>query len=380
MAEVAISTVLVLSAGLLVRSFASTLNVDPGLDVQHVLTVRINLPAEKYRQDPNIQSFYRQLEDKVSSMAGVRAAGTISDLPLTGENNNNPVSAGDRPAPPIAQWQITNYRSASSNYFKAAGIPLKAGKPFEERDGNQTEVMISDNLAARLWPGQNAAGRRLRIYGDKSLLKVVGVVGSVHAASLTQPPTVMVYFPDWRRNDLEMSLVVRTQGDPDRLAAAIPKTVFALEPEAAIPKIQTMHQVMAASFAQQRFQTILLALFALAALLLACLGIYGVLAFATARRTAEIGIRMALGARPSQILQAILQSGITPVVIGVVAGLFVSAGLARVMQDLLFQVRALDPLMYLGTAAVLLVVAALACFIPARRAARLNPVEALHHE
>ncbi len=380
MAEVAISTVLLLSAGLLVRSFASTLSVNPGFDLQHVLTVRINLPPEKYRQDASIQSFYRQLENRANSMPGVRAAGLISDLPLTGENNNNPATAGDRAAPPIAEWQMTNYRSASSNYFQAAEIPLKAGKPFEERDGNRTEVMISDNLAARLWPRQNAVGRPLRIYSIKSALKVVGVVGSVHAASLTQPPTMMVYFPDWQRRDRDMSLIVRTQGDPGRLAATVRKAVFGLEPEAAIPKIETMRQVLAASVGQQRFQTILLALFAFAALVLACLGIYGVLAFATARRTAEIGIRMALGARPNQILEAILETGMTPVSVGVIAGLFASAALARVMQNLLFQVKALDPYMYLGTAAVLLGTAALACFIPARRAARLNPVEALRHE
>ncbi len=377
--EVALSTVLLLSAGLLVRSFAAILRVNPGTDVQHVLTMRINLPPEKYQQDARIHSFYCELQNKASSIPGVRAAGLVSDLPLTGENNENPVSAGDRAAPPLTEWQLTNYRSASTAYFKAAGIPLQAGSVFKEHAGDITEVVISENVAARLWPHESAIGKPLRIFGS-NLFNVVGVVGSVHAASLEQSPTMMVYVPDWRRDDRDMSLVVRTQNEPNKLSAAIRKRVVALEPEAAIPKIETMSEVVAASVAPQRFQVILLGAFALAALLLACLGIYGVLAFATGRRTAEFGIRMALGARPAQILRSTLSGGMVPVLLGITTGLLASAALARVIQNLLFQVHALDPVMYLGTAALLILVAALACFVPARRAARLDPMTALRHD
>ncbi|MBV9499071.1 MAG: ABC transporter permease [Acidobacteriaceae bacterium] len=379
-AEVALSTVLLLAAGLLLRSFVTILNVNPGVSTEHVLTARVNLPPDKYHRDPDVVSFYRRLVEQTRALPGVRAAGLVSDLPLTGEDNNNPATAADRPIPPVTQWQMTNYRTASSGYFKAAGIPLEAGRVFEERDANIPEVVISSNLAARLWPNQNAVGRPLKIYGNGTLQKVIGVVGAVHAASLTQEPTMMIYFPHWRRADADMSLIVRSATDPEGLAAAVRRVIIKLEPQAAIPSIQSMRQVVADSVSEQRFQLILLAGFAVAALVLACLGIYGVLAFATSKRTSEIGIRMALGARPAQILHTIMRNGMAPVMVGIAIGLAASVGLARAIENLLFQVRATDPLMYAGTAFLLLIVAASACFLPARRAAALNPVEALRNE
>lgn len=379
-AEVALSTVLVLAAGLLIRSFVTILGINPGIKVENLLTLRINLPPDRYQQGKDINSFYQRLQEQVSSLPGVKAAGLISDLPLTGENNNNPATAGDRPAPPVTQWQMTNYRSASSTYFNAAGISLKEGRPFDQRDGDNTEVMISQNLAAQLWAGQSAVGRPLRIYSYKRLMTVVGVVGATYAASLTQQPTMMVYFPDWRRHDLNMSLLVRTGNQPENISATVRRIVRRLEPQAAIPSIQSMRQVLAESVAEQRFQVILLATFAVMALILACLGIYGVLAFTVSRRTSEIGVRIALGARPEQIMSATLGIGIRPALAGIVAGLIMSAALARVIGNLLFGVRALDPWMYAATSAVLAGIASLACLIPARRASRLNPIEALRYE
>ncbi len=378
-AEVALSTVLLLTAGLLLRSFAAILDVNPGMNIQHVLTARINLPPDRYRQGKDIASFYKRLSEQVSTLPGVKAAGLISDLPLTGENNNNPATAGDRPAPPLTQWQMTNYRAANKTYFNAAGIPLKEGRTFSERDGDTTEVMISANLAERLWPGQSAVGRPLRIYSYRPM-NVVGVVGATYAASLTQQPTMMVYFPEWRRQDLNMSLVVRTENNPESLSGAVRRIVYRLEPQAAIPFVQPMRQVMASSLSERRFQLILFTAFAAMALTLACLGIYGVLAFTITSRTAEIGIRMALGARPGTILRSTLGSGMTPVFAGILIGLGISAALARIIAHLLFQVRAIDPWTYIATSAVLLIIAALACLLPARRAARLNPIQALRTE
>ena len=379
-AEVALSTVLLLTAGLLMRSFAAILGVNPGMKVQNLLTLRINLPPDRYQQGNDIGSFYKRLSERVSSLPGVKSAGVISDLPLTGENNNNPATAGDRPAPPVVQWQMTNYRSASKTYFQAAGIQLKEGRPFDERDGDTTEVMISENLAERLWPGKHAVGRPLRIYSYKRLMNVVGVVGATYAASLTQQPTLMVYFPDWRRKDLNMSLVVRTAKKLESISGAVRRIVRDLEPQAAIPSIQTMREIVASSVSEQCFQVILLATFAAIAVVLACLGIYGVLAFTISRRTSEIGLRMALGARPDQILRSTLRAGMTPVLVGILIGLTISAALARVIANLLFGVPALDPWTYAGTLLVLLTIASLACLIPARRAARLNPIEALRNE
>jgi predicted permease len=379
-AEVALSTVLLLTAGLLMRSFAAILGVNPGMKVQNLLALRVNLPPDRYQQGKDIASFYKRLREQVSSLPGVKAAGLISDLPLTGENNHNPATAGDRPAPPVTQWQMTNYRSASKTYFEAAGIRLKEGRPFDERDGDTTEIMISENLAERLWPGETAVGRPLRIYSYKRLMNVVGVVGATYAASLTQQPTMMVYFPDWRRQDLNMSLVARTGNEPESISGAVRRIVYGLEPQAAIPSIRTMREVVASSVSEQRFQVILLMTFAVMAVALACLGIYGVLAFTISRRTSEIGVRMALGAHPDRILMSTLAVGMTPVLLGILAGLSISAALARVIANLLFGVRALDPWTYAGTSLVLLMIAALACWIPARRAARLNPIEALRNE
>ncbi|MBV8550093.1 MAG: ABC transporter permease [Acidobacteriaceae bacterium] len=379
-AEVALSTVLLLSAGLLLRSFVAILDVSPGVRVEHLLTAGIKLPPDKYNKVADIHSFYRSLVEKVSSLPGVTAAGTVSTLPVRPEDNNNPITAGDRAVPPVTQWAMSHIHSASGGYFRAAGIPVKAGRAFEERDGKALEAVISENLAARLWPGESAIGRPLKLYAARSQAKVVGVVGAVRAGSLTEQPGMSVYFPDWEEADGDMSLVVRTAGEPENVRSAVRSVIRALEPQAAIPDMQTMKQVVTGSLSTRRFQLILLVSFAAAALLLASLGIYGVLAFATTRRTSEIGLRMALGAEPKQIFAAILRHGIAPVLIGMTVGLCASAALSHVLQSVLFEVKALDPLIYATAPALLLLVAALACFLPARRAAKLNPVEALRHQ
>lgn len=379
-AEVALSTVLLLTAGLLLRSFITLLDVSPGVRVDNLLTARINLPPNTYHADTAIHSFYRGLVDKVRALPGVEAAGTVSTLPITPEDNNNPATAGDRAAPPVTQWPIIHTHSASSGYFQAAGIPLKEGRPFEERDGSALETVISANLAGRLWPGQSALGRPLRLYSAKRMATIVGVVGAVRASSLEDEPGMSVYFPDWLQVDGDMSLVVRTAVQPDSLSPAIRRAVHQLDPQAAVPSIETMRQIVSDSLAPKRFELSLLVAFALIALVLASLGIYGVLTFVTARRTSEIGIRMALGARPDQILSATLLKGMAAPVAGIFLGLGISTALSHVLASLLFEVQPLDPTIYVATALILLLVAALACWAPAHRAARLSPVDALRHE
>ncbi len=378
-AEVALSTVLLLSAGLLLRSFVNIMGVNPGIDVAHVLTAQIDLPPASYPDHAHQLAFYDRLRQRIMDMPGVQSAGFVSDLPITGEHDNNPTTAADRPAPPVATWPMTNYRSASFDYFQTAGIPLQAGRIFRKSDGDKREVVISQNLATRLWPGQNPIGHPLRLYGDAKPRIVIGVVGAVHAASLTDAPAFTVYFPDWSRNDSEV-LVVRTSIDPESLSRALRRAVLESEPGAAVSSIRSMREIVDASMAQQKFQLVVLASFASAALLLASLGIYGVLAFATGRRTSEIGIRMAMGARPAQILGMSLRSGLTPVIAGMAVGLGVATSAERLLQQILFDVRPLDPLTYSLTCALLTGVAALACLAPARRAASLNPLTALRQE
>jgi putative ABC transport system permease protein len=379
-AEVTLSTVLLLAAGLLLRNFVAILGVNPGLDVQNLLTVGISLPPEKYQADANIASFYQQLLAEANVLPGVKSTGVISVLPVTPDDNHNPVTAGDRALPPITEWSLTQYRYASSKYFQAVGIPFKHGRSFTESIGDTREVIISENLADHLWPGQDAVGRPLKIHGNRSLQTVVGVVGAVHGPSLAEKPPMMVYFPSWNGFTRDMSLVVRGEADPANLVSAIRRIVNRIEPEAAIPSVHTMEEIVSRSLALQRFQLTLLLSFAAAALLLAAMGIYGVLAFATSRRTSEIGIRMALGASATQILKSTLLRGMTPVLAGLSVGLCLSVAFARIFRTLMFKVHPLDPVAYAGTAIVIIAVALLASVLPARRAAKLNPVEALRHQ
>jgi predicted permease len=378
-AEVALSTVLLLTAGLLLRSFIAILDVNPGVNVRNLWTARINLPPNKYQANSITYSFCERLVERVSNLPGVEAAGLVSTLPIAPEDNNNPVTAADRAAPPITQWPIVHIHSASNGYFRAAGIPVKEGRPFEPRDGTTTEVMISSNLAARLWPGERAVGHPLKFYPSDHIATVVGVVGAVRASSLTDEPGMSVYIPDWLQAPTAMSVVLRTLGN-ESMSSTIRRTIRALEPQAAVPAIETMRDIVENSVATERFQLVLLLCFAAVALVLAAMGIYGVLAFTTARRTSEIGLRMALGAHPKQILTTVISKGMAPVLIGMVVGLGASAGLSRLLRAVLFHVRALDPLVYLLASLVLLSVAVLACFIPGHRAASLSPTEALRHE
>lgn len=377
-AEVALSTVLLLVAGLLIRSFVTIRGVNPGVKVENLLAARVNLPPDKYHSDAERASMYGLIEEQAKNLPGVISAGLTSETPVTTEDRNQSATAGDRAAPPLVQWPVANIRAASSSYFVAAGVPIKEGTIFAERDGKTQEIMISENLAKHLWPDGHAVGHSLKIYGENHPFRIVGVVGAVHAASLTEQPRMMVYLPSWQVADPEMTLMVRTKNDPASSMSAIRRTVRRLEPQSVISSVQTMRQVVSNSLAQQRFQLVLLGSFSAAALLLACLGIYGVLSFATNRRKNEIGIRMALGARPEQILRSTLASGLLPVVAGLFIGLCASAALARVVQTLLFQVKAIDPLVYMIAPFLLLAVAALACFVPSLRASRLNPVEALN--
>lgn len=380
-AEVALSVVLLLGAGLLLRSFVGTLNVNPGLQVQHLLTAGISLPPDRYKDDPQVISFYKRLLEDIRNRPGVLEAGLVSELPLTGESNINPMITPEMKALPFSQWPMTNYRSASPSYFHAAAIPMVAGRSFDATDGDQPVIVISESLAKRLWPGQSAISRTLVRMGAKEVAyRVIGVAGDIHAASLSQEPALTVYFTELNRPQKEMSLVLRTSEDPSLIAPVVRRAVAGLDAGVPVTHIRTMDEIISDSVAQSRFQVVLLAGFAIVAVILACLGIYGVLAFTVSRRTAEIGIRMALGAWPHSVRWTMLKQGMLPVLVGLAVGLCVAMAVSGAIESLLFSVKALDPLTYVGASLVLLAAAAVACLVPAERAARLSPIEALRNE
>jgi predicted permease len=380
LAEVALSVVLLLGAGLLLHSLFRVLNLDRGFDSGNLLAAEVTLPAAKYRDGAQRLSFFRELERKAGELPGVQMAGLVSALPVTSETFVNAVYAGDRPAAPMAEWPVANYRMVTPEYFQVMRIPPLNGRMFEEKDGDTKMVVVSQNLAERLWPGEDPVGRSLREFGDPPYPRVVGVVGNVPAGSLVQGPTMIAYFPLWQRPHGRMSVVVRTAGDPQRLAGPLTALVRDLDAEIPIPETRTMDEVISDSVAVRRFQMMLLLGFAMLALLLASLGIYGVISQAVAQRTGEVGIRMALGARASEVRNLLLRQGMKPVLAGVAVGMIGSIVAGRLLESMLFGIRPLDPFSYTAVPAVVTAVALLACLIPANRAARIEPLEALREE
>ncbi len=381
--QVALSVVVLLGAGLFLHSFVRILQVNPGVQIQHVMTASIQLPPDQYKTAGQTAQFYQRLIEDMRTLPEIKEAGVTTQLALTSATSSNPYYAGDRPIPPIAQRPMVNQVWTSTTYFGASGVPLMAGRIFQQSDGTRRVAVISQNLADQLWPHENAIGRPLQTFNLEHRFdpfRVVGVVGSVHGSSLTKQAENMIYMPYWQDVNTGMSLVVRTTGDPHNAAGAIRSVVARLDPRVPVSDVRRMQDLVDSSMTQRRFQLFILIAFAGMALVLACLGIYGVLSFNVGQRTGEMGIRMALGARPGQIRGLILRQGMVPVVAGLLTGVTLSAVLGRVVQSLLFGVEALDPVTYVLTSVMLLVVALLACLIPARRAARLNPLEALRNE
>ena len=381
-AEVALSVVLLLGAGLLLRSFVNTMNVNPGVTVEHTVTATVKLPPDRYKSNAQVASFYTSLLDRLRQSPGIEEAGAVSTLPVTGEDNVNILSPCDGPKRPLTEWPATNFRQVSPRYFSASGTPIKAGRDLTPADVNAKVILLSESAVARLFPSGSALGRTVCAAADDKPVarQVIGIVGDVRTASLRDKPSPMAYIPDWGDYGNDMALTVRTRGEARPVINGIRSTVAHLDAGVPVTQIRTMKEVVSESVAAARFQLVLLGAFAAAAVLLACLGIYGVLAFTVGRRTSEIGIRMALGAWPAQVRWAILKQGLLPVVVGLAIGFGLSMALGHVVESLLFGLHALDPSTYAVAAVATLSAAALACLAPADRAARLNPSDALRTE
>jgi putative ABC transport system permease protein len=375
--EVGLGATLLVTAGLLISSFVRVMTVDKGFDVERMMALDMSLPATKYPEDAPQTAFFRRVLDKAAAMPGVQSAALVSALPLEGETWIDIVGTEHDPRP-LLEKPSTNVRFISPGYFQTLRIALRDGRDFQEQDQKRKVTIISAGLAQRVWPGQNPLGRKLD--NGNGLLEVVGVTPDLRSTSLDHDPVNMMYIPYWQRARRQGSLLVRTAMDPRGIAAALRSAIWAVDSEVPIPEVRTLDQVMERSVAQRRFQVMLVVLFAAAALALAAFGTYGVVSYAVARRRAEMGIRMALGAKRSDVLKMVLRQGMMPVVAGLAGGAMAALAMGRFMASLLFQVSAHDPLAFIAAAAVLLLVSAAACLVPARRATLVDPTEALRCE
>jgi len=376
-AEVALSALCLAVGGLLLHSLVTLLDVDAGFERQRIIAVTLDLPRLRYPEQPARTSYIKAVLDRIASLPGVTSVGAVNQLPLAGEGGNNLI-APEGFAGRITDRPLADMRQVNGDYFKTMGIPLVEGRIFGEADAGHKVALVSTLTAARLWPGQDAVGRRIVVGDDtKADTLVIGVVGDVRGASLDKAPVMTVYRPYWERSWNGPAFAVRASGDPTAVAGAVREVIRQVDPEIPIPAFQTMQEVADASVSQRRFQVDLVMLFGIAAVLLASLGIYGVVSHSVAQRSSELGIRMALGAAPGRIRALVLGQSLKPVAAGLACGLAASVAAGRLVGSLLFGVSPIDPPTIAGVAAVLTLVAALATVGPARRATRVDPVVAL---
>ena len=361
---------------MLIASFVRLTTIDKGFDVERVLAVDVRLPAAKYPNPEPRSAFFQRVLDQARALPGVQVASLSSYLPLQGESWIDVVKT-QNDTRPEAQLPTTNLRFVSPGYFQTLHIALRAGRDFEPGDRGRMVAVISAGLAHKLWPGLNAVGRKLK---DHELDEVVGVVSDLRSTSLDRDPVNMLYIPYWQRPRFSSSILVRTGMDPAGIASALRAAIWSVDSDAPVPEERTLDRVMSDSVARRRFQMLLVLLFAAAALALATFGTYGVVSYAVTRRRAEMGIRMALGAQPGDVLRMVLLQGMTPVFAGLCAGAIAALAIGQYVASLLFQVSPRDPMAFGIAAATLLAVSAAACLIPARRATRVNPIDALRFD
>jgi len=379
-AEVALSLILLAGAGLAMRSFDRLVRVDPGFDASRVLTFTIRLPGARYPTAASEETFFRELNTRLRR-PGVVSSGAIFQAPLSAGGFGGSFTIVGRPTG--QDEGNAQVRPVTAGYLETLRIPLLAGRRVEagDRKGALPVAVISETAAHRYWPGENPVGKRLRIHVSmgvrEEVREIVGVVGDVRSRALDQPFVPLIYVPASQYVSDTMTFVVRTERDPLEAVPIVTTELHALDSEVAMSRVRTMNDVVAASVAAPLFRTRILAVFGGIALLLAAVGLYGVVAFSVTQRSAELGLRMALGAHRHDVLRLVLRQGLMPVGLGIAAGLAGAAALTNVMRTLLYEVSALDPVTFLAVSTTLLMVGALACYLPARRAMALDPANTL---
>lgn len=384
--EVALAVVLLVAAGLLIRSLHEMASISPGFEAEGVLTARVSLPEASYPGEPEIEGFYRRLGERLAAIPGVESEGAGFPLPLTGSDYFLTYSIEGRPEPPPQEAPSAGIRFVTPGYLETLEVPLLAGRRFTEEDraGSRPVALVDRVMAEREWPGGSPLGARITFSGpdadEEDWMEVVGVVGEVRHAELGTEPDAQIYLPMAQSPMDTATLVLRTTGDPEALIGAVHDAVREIDRSLPIYRVRTMEAVVAASLADQRFSATLLGVFAALALVLASLGVYGVISYSVAQRGRELGLRMALGARRDGVLRLVVRQGMGLVLVGVGVGLAGAFLASRLLRSLLYEVGSGDLATYVAVPVVLTLVGLVATLIPALRATRVDPVVALKTE
>jgi putative ABC transport system permease protein len=384
--EVALALMLLTSSGLLIKSFVRLQEVDPGIKPERVLTMEIPLPRARYAESPQRAAFFQQLLERVKSVPGVQAVAVSSSLPPDQLTVSDNFSIEGQAVSSTGELPAGSLLTVSSDYFRALGIPVLRGRSFDATDTAEATpvAIINETMARQFFPDQDPIGKRFRQGGpaeNSPFMQIVGVVGDVKYEGLETKIQPAFYEPLLQAPWGQMFLIVQSSTtEPLSLAPSIRSEVAAMDPNVPVARINTMNQLLFKSVAQPRFRTLLVAVFSGMALLLAAIGIYGVMSYSVTQRTHEIGIRMALGAQRTDVLKLVVGQGMALTLIGVATGLAAAFLVTRFMESLLYGVTATDPVTFAAVALVLSAVALLACFIPARRATRVDPMIALRNE
>jgi putative ABC transport system permease protein len=383
--EIALAVVLLASAGLLIKSFLRLQQVDRGFNTDNILTMVVRLPDAKYNQDPPVISFFGQALERIRALPTVRSAGMINFLPLYGGlGSGTGFKIEGRPEPPPGQGPSCDVRAVDAGYFQTMGIPLLRGRNFSDLEVKEKRhvVLINETLARQHFPNEDPIGKRLDVamFDEPFWAEIIGVVGNVRYDSLVDEPPPAAYFSHSDLTYSFMTLVIRTDGEPTAIAPAVQREIRSLDPNQPVSDVRSMNQVMSEWVSRSRFNTLLLGLFAGLATLLSAVGIFGVMNYSVALRTRELGLRLAIGAQPRQVLLLVLKQGLLLTVLGVVIGLAAAFALTRLLSGLLFGVQAVDVSTFTAISLLLVVVSLLACYLPARRAMRIDPLQALRYE
>jgi putative ABC transport system permease protein len=386
--EIAMSLVLLIGAGLMIRSFAKLSALSPGFNPDNLLTMGVSLLRGPYPDDDKVAAFYSQMLERLNSVPGVQSAGAITDLPLSGSNMSDNFTIEGRPPVSKKDQPLTECRVVSSRYFESMNIPLLRGRDFSETDTKQAPnvTIINETFAKQHFPGEDPIGHRLSLQGQfRDPLLIVGIVGDVRDLSLDQAATPEIYFPYFQNPlfenfDRSFTIVVRTKSSPTSMAEPLRAELLNLDRSLPVYSLKPMTEYLSGSLSRRRFNLVLLSVFAAVALLLAAVGIYGVISYSVSQRTHEIGIRVAVGAHSRDILKLVVGQAMILALVGITLGLLASIGLTRLMESLLYGVSATDPLTFVALSAVLAGVSLTACLIPALRATRVDPMIALRYE